>query len=67
MNEHHKVSDHRNVQDMDRVIANYGRPPSDETKQKLREALSREKENFLSLERMKSRTDVKAQEFDRDR
>lgn len=66
MNENHRLPPERAAQDMDRVIAHYGRPPADEVKQTLRESLAREKERFVSLERTKSRTLSKGQEFDRD-
>ena len=48
----------------DRVIAHYGHPPSAEVRQKIEQTLAQQREQFLALERLKSRPRPGREGFD---
>ena len=45
----------RPMPEMDRMIAHYGHPPSQEVRQKIEHTLAQHREQFLALERLRSR------------
>lgn len=46
---------YRNHKEADRIIAQFGRKPSEPVKQKIRETLSQEKDRFMALDHVRSR------------
>lgn len=54
----------RAVPEADRVIAHYGHPPSAEVRRQIEQILAQRREQFLALERLKSRPRPGREGFD---
>jgi hypothetical protein len=54
----------RAVPEADRVIAHYGHPPAPEVRRQIEQTLAQQREEFLALERLKSRPRPGREGFD---